>query len=106
MKGVNMEIISDRGCAQLIEAVFWRAIVDVVTGWRRYHTELGYKLNQDVNYISAISFLRSTEKGKRIMHILDNLNEEQLSALLAKGGLSYSEYYYNSLKRSNNYGQS
>lgn len=79
---------SEYGCFRLVDAIFWSAIVDVVNGWRYYQNHPDEKLIQNRNYCSAVAFLRSNEKGKRIMRILDNLTDEQRANLIEKGGLA------------------
>lgn len=70
--------------------MFWRAIVDVVDGWRKNKTLKEHSLIRDVNYCTAVSFLKSNIRGQRILNILKNLNDEQQSKILEEGGLASS----------------
>ena len=58
----------------LLEAVYFQAIKDVLSGWKNK--------NKNYDYRSAKAFLNGSEKGKRILAILDNLTDEQKETLL------------------------
>ena len=85
MKDINEtvgEIVSDDGCKKLLEAVFWQAIKDYIFGlaYASKHAES----KCDTDYITAVNFLQSFERGRRAKKIIDGLPDEKLTELLSK----------------------
>lgn len=76
------EIINNDGCVRLIEAVYEQSIKDVLAEMKyaRIHGE--HRCSPD--YISAVAFLKQSGKGQRILKILNNLTDEQITDLLKR----------------------
>lgn len=73
------------GAQRLVEAIYWQAIKDILNEWR-YADKHGQE-RCSYDYKSAVAFLNSSEKGKRILRILNNLTEEQRANLINRGNL-------------------
>ena len=76
------DIINEYGCIKLLDAVFEQAIKDYISGMK--YAKLHGQRENNHNYNSAVMFLNETDKGKRILNILDNLTDEQIETLLKK----------------------
>lgn len=76
------EIINNDGCVRLVEAVYGQAIKDVITELKYARKHGGVGCSRD--YISAVAFLKESDKGQRILKILNNLTDEQITGLLKR----------------------
>jgi hypothetical protein len=86
----TLNVINEDGCIRLIDAVFWSSIVDIVNGWRYFQNHPDEALVQNRRYCSAVAFLRGSNRGQRILSILNRLDDDQRAALIDKGGLAAS----------------
>ena len=73
----------ENNCKMLIEAIYWQAIKDVVAEWRYAEKHNAHRYSRD--YQTAITFLKSSEKGQRILRLLQNCDEEQRAKLIKMG---------------------
>lgn len=76
------EIINNDGCVRLVEAVYEQAIKDVFGEMKYAHIHGEHRCGPD--YISAVAFLKQSDKGQRILKILNNLTDEQITDLLKR----------------------
>lgn len=88
MKNTNIEftvgkIINGDGCIRLLDAIYTQAINNYINGmeYAKKHSHGNDK------YMSAVRFLKETDKGKRILKILENLTPEQAENL-KRGGIN------------------
>lgn len=72
-----------KGAVRLIEAIYWQAIKDIVSEWRYADKHGEHKWSHD--YRSAVTFLKSSGKGQRILRTLESLDDEQRARLINYG---------------------